>query len=272
MRTPSETYIEMEEADERKPVEIYDFWRNDESENWYYTDGDVSLVFGGNTYISVTLKRGLAKYDSQLEVTTMEVTAQYAETPVIEFIANNPIDTVWIQISKLHRDQDPLEASVVFVGQVKGVSFKGVQATASCVGFEHFLKMSVPVFRYQLTCNHSVFDANCGLAKAGYKTTTNVTVSADGRTLTSADFGSEADGYFSFGRVEFNTTYRTIVKHVGNDITLTYSFNTLVTGNSVDAYPGCDGAIGTCYDKYSNIDSYFGFPYIPIENPATRIP
>ncbi|MBN2568123.1 MAG: DUF2163 domain-containing protein [Deltaproteobacteria bacterium] len=269
MKSASADYIAKEESSQRKPVELYHIWR-DGGENWRYTSGDVSVSFGGNTYAPATLKRGVAKYDSQLEVTTMTVEAQYAETPFIQFIANNPIETFWIQISKLFRDQDPLEAGVIFIGQIKNVSFKGVQAGVECVGFEHFLKMPVPVFRYQLSCNHNLFDEKCKVVKASYKNTTTVSLDATGCILTSADFGAFDEGYFTYGRVEFNNTYRTIISHSGNTVTLAYKFITLETGNSVDVYPGCDGEIETCRDKFSNVNQFLGFPYIPLENPATR--
>lgn len=275
MKSASADYIAKEESTQRKPAELYHIWR-DGGSHWYYTSGDVSVTFDAHEYVPATLQRGLSKYDSQLEVTTMEVTAQYAETPVIEFIANNPIEILWIQISKLFRDQSPFEAGVIFIGQIKNVSFKGVQANIQCVGFEHFLKMPVPTFRYQLTCNHKLFDTNCKVVKANYKTTTTVTVDGTGLILTSADFGAKADGYFTLGRVEFGGTYRTIVAHSGNDISLAYKFTDLVSTNSVDAYPGCDGKIETCRDKFtvagSNVVNFLGFPYIPQENPATRIP
>ena len=275
MKSVSDDYIALEQADQRKPAEIYHIWR-DGGQHWYYTSGDVTVSYDGNDYTPATLKRGGSKYDSQLEVTTMDITAQYAETPVIEYLANNPIEILWIQISKLFRDQSPFEISVVFIGQIKNVSFKGVQANVKCVGFEHFLKMPIPVFRYQLTCNHKLFDTKCTVVKASYKTTTAVTVSGSGLVLTSADFGSEDDGYFILGRIEFGGTYRTIVYHVGNEIHLSYKFNELDTGESVDAYPGCDGKIETCRDKFTvagtNIVHFLGFPYIPQENPSLRVP
>jgi len=270
MKTPSAAYIAKEEAATRQPAELYHIWR-DGGSHWYYTSGDVAITYDGNSYVPASLQRGLAKYDSQLDVTTMNITAQYAETPVIEFIASNPVEILWIQVSKLFRDQSPFEIGVIFVGQIKNVSFKGVQASVTCVGFEHFLRMSVPTFRYQIACNHNLFDTNCGVVKASYKDTATVTVDATGLLVTSADFGLEVDDYFTYGRVEFNATYRTIVNHTGNVLTLAYKFTTLETGDSVDAYPGCDGAIETCRDTFANVIHFLGFPYIPVENPATRI-
>lgn len=271
MKDVSADYISAEEADQRKPVELYKIWRMDEAVFWYYTSGDVAVTFDGQEYTPATLERGQAKYDSQLEVTTMNITAGYLNDPATDFLSVNPIEILWIQISKLHREQDPLEADIIFIGQIKDVSFKGVQANIKCVGFEHFLKKTVPSWRYQLTCNHQVFDTKCSLAAATYKITETITLDATGTILTGTAFGTKADGFFVGGEVKFGAESRTIVAHVGTAITIMYKMIELESTDSVDVYPGCDGRAETCRDKYDNILNFLGFPFIPTENPATRV-
>lgn len=272
MKNVSETYITKEEASQRKPAELYHIWRDD-GEHWYYTSGDTTVTYDGHDYLPATLKRASAKYDSQLEATTMEITLGYLEEPVTEFIANNPIEILWIDIRKLFRDQSPFETVVIFLGQIKKVSFQGNAAKVICVGFEHFLKMPIPVFRYQLTCNHKLFDDGCGIDKAAYKITTNVTLSADKTKLTSSVFESYDDGYFIYGSVEHGAEYRMITDHVGDTITIAYKMYKFDEyTDSVDVYPGCDRQIETCRDKYDNVINFLGFPFIPQENPATRMP
>ena len=270
MKDVSVDYITKEEAVQRKPVELYHIWR-DGGEHWRYTDGDVSVTFDGDAYDPATLNRTSVKYDAQLEVTALKITASFVTDPTLEFIAINPVEILWVSIMKLHRDQVPLEADVIFIGQIKEVSFKGVAAEITCVGFEHFLKQTIPIWRYQSTCNHMVFDSKCTLAEIDYKTTTTVTLDLTGTELTSADFGGEVDGYFTGGKVTFGNEARTITNHVGNVVTLMYKFRELEDNDLVDAYPGCDGRVETCRDKYNNIINSLGFPFIPEENPAMRV-
>ncbi len=78
------------------------------------------------------------------------------------------------------------------------------------------------------------------------------------------------DGYFTGGFVKFGIEARTIMSHVGNQITMAYRMTHLANNNTVDVYPGCDGRNVTCRDKFNNILNFLGFPYIPIENPAFR--
>ena len=270
MKDTTQDYINKEEANQRKPVELYHFWR-DGGEHWRYTDGDISVTFDGDVYVPADLSRSSVKYDSQLEVTTMSIKAAYVENPVLEFIAINPVEILWVSISKLHRDQAPLEASVIFLGQIKGVSFKGIAANVNCVGFEHFLKQTVPRWRYQLTCNHMVFDSKCTLVEADYKITAVITLDSTKTKLTSATFDAQEDGYFTGGHIIFGDETRTIVDHVGSIVTIMYKFKELEDNDSVDAYPGCDGKIETCKDKFDNLLNFLGFPFIPVENPALRV-
>ena len=276
MKDVTQDFINNEEADQRKPVELYHIWR-DGGINWYYTDGDVSVTYDSNNYVCATLKRGSVTYDNKLDVTTMEITAAYVENPILDYIASNPVEILWVSVMKLHRDQSPLEADVIFIGQIKNVAFQGATASITCVGFEHFLKKTVPTWRYQLTCNHIIFDNNCQLSAASFEVTTAVTVDSTGAQLTSAAFLQDAelqdvdDGYWVRGIVIFNDEARTVVEHVGNTITLMYKMKDLISTDTISITPGCDGRVETCYAKYNNVINFLGFPFIPVENPALRI-
>jgi len=269
MKDVSADYIAKEEAAKRKPLELYKIWVG--STYWYYTNGDVAVVFDGQTYNPATISRGSSEYNSQLDVNVMKIQFSRVTEPLVQYIAQNPIDITWIEVSRLFRDQSPLEKSVIFIGQIKSVSFRGLSAEAECVGFEHFLKMPIPVWRYQTTCNHKLFDSECAKVKVDYKVTATITLDATKTKLTSATFGNYAAGYFIYGLVEFGSESRTIIAHSGNTITIAYKMVNLVDNNTVDIYPGCDGRIETCRDKYDNIVNYLGFPWIPEENPALRM-
>lgn len=270
MKDVSAEYIAKEESAQRQPVELYHIWR-DGGSNWYYTSGDVSITYDSNEYVPAALKRSLVQYDSQFEVTKMTISAAHIQDPVFDFIAQNPIEILWVSVMKLHREQDPLEADVVFIGQIKGVSFKGISAQVECVGFEHFLNKTIPAWRYQLNCNHQVFDVNCSLDENLFKMTETVALDSTKTVFTGAAFGTKDDGYFIGGKVVFGVEVRTIVEHVGTDITIMYKMSGLVDSDSVDAFPGCDGRRRTCFDKFDNIINNLAFEDIPVENPATRV-
>ena len=270
MKDVSTNYAAKELASTRKPMELYKIWCG--TIYWYYTNGDVAVEFEGQTYIPATLSRGSLEYNSTLDISTMKVQFAPIAEPVVQYIAQNPIDIIWIEISRLFRNMDPLEKSVIFIGQIKNVAFKGVSAEAECVGFEHFLKTPVPIYRYQKTCNYKIFDARCGLAGSAYKSSVVVTLDTPKINLYAAGFAVKDTGYFIGGFVRYGNEKRSIIAHYGNKVTLAYRMLSLVSGAIVDVYPGCDGRIETCRDKFNNIIHFFGFPFIPDENPALRAP
>lgn len=270
MKDISQEYINKEIASQRKPVELYHIFDRADNVNWYLTDGDTEVVYEGNTYLPATLSRSSARYNHQLEVSMMSIQASRITDFVVDYMTANPIEILWVSIMKLFRDQDPLEASVIFIGQIKNVSFKGNAATVNCVGFENFLKMAIPTMRYQLTCNWKIFDDNCKKVQEDYKTTTIVTLDSTKTVLTSADFALEENGYFNGGTVRIGSDTRAIASHAGSDVTIVYKMKELKDGDSVDVYPGCDRRIETCRDNYDNIINFMGTPFIPIDNPALR--
>lgn len=270
MKTVSDDYIAKEEDSERKPVDLYKIWRQDESQYWYYTSGDAPITYSGVEYTPATLERSGISYDQKLEVTTMDIQAAYIDTPVIEYIVQNPIKGIWVSVQRVFRDQDPVETSVIFIGQIKKVSFQGAAAKIQCVGFEHFLQMSVPTWRYQITCNLKLYDDKCKIVKNNYKTVTSGTLDATGFVFTSAAFALEDDGYFTGGVIEFGNDARTITAHTGANITLIYKMTELEDNSTVAVYPGCDLRIETCRDNYDNVINFMGTPFIPVDNPALR--
>lgn len=270
MKDVSNTYTSKETATLRKPIELYKIWSG--ATYWYYTSSDIPIEFDGQTYECAALARGTLEYNSMLEVSTMRIQIAGITEPAAQYLAQHPTDIIWVEISRLFIDMDPLEKSVIFIGQIKTVGFKGLQAEVTCVGFEHFLKMPVPTDRYQVTCNHKLFNSKCSMVAASYKNSTAIALSENKLSLTANLFAIFPDGYFTGGFVTKGTETRTIISHSGTTITLAYKMLQLVHGDTVDAYPGCDGRVETCRDKFNNIAHFFGFPFIPDENPTLRVP
>ena len=271
MKTVSSTYIANEEARTRKPVELYYIYRDGGEEKWYYTSGDVPVTYSGNVYVPATIERDEISFNSDLNVTEVKIKAAFLTDPVIDFIAQNPVEMLWVVISKLHRSQSPLEAAILFTGQIKGVKFHGNLGEATVVGFEWYFRQEIPRYRFSPTCNNTLYDTYCGVVKATYThVVTLSTISSDGLTLTSATFAGQADGYFTRGYISFSGAYRTITSHTGNTITISYKIIGLTGTSSITAYAGCDLTKETCLSKFNNINNMFAHLFIPTDNPATR--
>jgi len=267
MKEATDQFTKKEQSSIRRPAELYHLWR-DGGQHWRYTSGDVDIVYNGNTYVMASVKRGPVSHSAQLEVTTLEVISAAITDPTADFLARNPVEPLWIEVLKIHRS-DPNDSIVIFIGQIKSVVFKGLEAVARCVGFENFLTQPVPLDRYQPSCNNRLFNTKCTLLAASYKVDTTITM-VDTLTFTSSAFATKADGWFTRGNLIWGEYKRMITYHSGSTIAIRYPINGMVTGVSITAYAGCDLAIKTCRDRFDNVVNFFGHPFVPKDNPATK--
>lgn len=269
MKDHSNEYALEEEGSQKKPLEIYDIWYS--TNYWRYTSTDYEVTYNSNTYAPAPIERGVVVYDSNLEVSALDITFARSQGPITRFIVSNPVLALWIKITRLMEDDEGnyLEPDIIFIGQIKNVSFKGLTARANCVGFENYLRQPVPHYRYQELCNWRVFDTKCAKSDVGFKVTTNLTaVSSDGLTLTSSDFALQDADYYTLGKVTFGDDARMIVEHIDDYIKLRFPFQGTVIGSQVTAYAGCDRNIETCKTKFNNVINFGGHPFIPLDNPV----
>lgn len=266
---PTQDYIDNENSPQREPVELYEIWQD--STYWRHTSGDSPITYDSNTYTPAAIERSSVSYSNDLSAPEVSVTFSEINSAVSEYVANNIVEPSWIRILKLFRDQDPYETQLIFLGQILSVDIKGIKVQAICRGISYLLQEPLLQEWYQPECNNVLFDSNCGLNSSGYSITTTITLSSDEKTLTSSDFSSVSNNYLRLGYVLFNDSKRLIISHVGNNVIIERPFSDLEDGDTVTAYWGCDGDVDTCKNKFNNLENFFGFPFIPLDNPATWI-
>lgn len=274
MKIPPSKYFLVKELDEvRLPCELYKITRG--STSWYYTSGDVAVANPSDPnhpYEPATIQRGTIQFNSNLESNALEITFAKTNPALIGYLAVAPVNLATIEIRKLFRDQDPPETVLIFKGQIRSVNIAGLTVKATCVGLDYFLKQTIPKQHYQPECNWSVFGQQCGKSDFFFRIHPTVTVSGDGKTLSSKLFDDHNDGWWTLGLVKYSYSNSLIVNHIGQDITLQTAIPGLETGMKVYVWPGCDGKITTCRDKYNWVDHFGGHPYIPLDNPCLWIP
>jgi len=271
MKTAAADLITLEGGVVRKPVELYHFWRG--SSHWYLTSGDATVAWddgnGSQSYTPAAISRGELSWNSNLEAGELQIQMQASLPVLADCLSGAAVAPAWVKVWKLLYDGSNVAwPSLLFVGQILNVTATGPDAAVKLVGLDYLLKREIPTRCWQAECPWAVFGVECTLDGDDWKITPTVTVSADGLTLTAAAFGAEADGWWCLGSVEVGNYKRMVVAHVGNDVTLDAVIPGLVTGNAVTAYPGCDGDVTTCRDKYDNVPNFGGAPYIPIDNPT----
>lgn len=269
MRVVSGEYETQEQATTKRPSEIFRFWIAGGSE-WRYTNADQSITYGGKTYTPAPISRGAVSHEEQPDAPSLSIQMARVAQPLIQYIAGNPIETVWVEVRRVHRGTSPLTSDQIFFGTVSAPSIQGQAVEAKCLGFGSFLQVPIPRFRFQRTCNNYFYDDYCGISKTTYAETVNLdTVSDDGLELTDTQFGTHSDGYYTRGYVVSGEYKRMVVNHEGSTIDLRFTIPGLAAGSEITIYRGCPRDYETCRDTFSNEDNFLGCPFIPLDNPVT---
>jgi uncharacterized phage protein (TIGR02218 family) len=255
-----------QQAQQEAVIETYDFLVV--ATHYRYTSYYQEQTIGGVLYEAEAIERsGDLSIDSEMSARECGIAIPADNALAVILSSIKEARTVQVTIEKRFSD-DLLESSTVFVGKMMNVAFDAGVCKMNFTSVYSKLDATIPRVVLQSVCNNRLFDGVCALDADTWKTTAVVTVSNGGKTLSSATFGALGDDYFKAGRAYFPTTgeYRFITSHTGNDITLHYAFDTLASGGTVHAWPGCDKKPETCDDKFSNLTNFVGMPYVPLKD------
>ena len=244
--------------------ELYDIETGDEIER--FTSYNIDLSFKGYTYKAAPIQRSQMKYDSNLGVQNVEITAATSEQ-FRSHIASVPINPTRITIWRAVSD-DLTEYAKIFRGQVLRVAAREMNTTASCIGKNAILDSVFPRVIYQSTCNHMLFDDQCKLEQSVYKVEAEIS-SISGADYSANILGTYDDYYFDHGWAVYGNSMRLITCHEGTVITLQLQFESIVDiGSIIKVYPGCNGHYSTCAGKFANQENFLGMTTIPSKNPC----
>lgn len=269
MTSPGENYTTLEEASQRKPIEIYHFWTFDESTHWRYTSADAPVVYSAATYNPAFISRGEVSKDVDLSISKCRINVSQVDPVILEDISSPQSQRIWAEIYKLH-SEDLTLAKVIFLGFIKNTIFSGFDCSIDCTGFEEFLHRIIPKDRYQPTCNNSLFDGRCGVAATSYATLATVSgISDDGMSLTCTQVGSEETDYFQLGFIKTSDGHqRMVTSSASTVLSIRFPISNLATNDVITVYPGCSKSISVCQSKYSNQNKCIAFPFMPDDNPC----
>lgn len=169
----------------------------------------------------------------------------------------------------------PEDFEIFWIGRVADAEANDSTVTLICESIFTKLKELGLSERMQKFCRWVVYHDGCWLDKADFAYVSNVTAVDSRRTmLTCPAAASKPDGYFTGGIIEMPSgALRYISSHVGNKIYLWRPahevVDALASGSvSLKLFPGCDGSLNTCNDRFNNLDNNGAFYWIPDVNPT----
>lgn len=270
-----------------RPIELFEFIRtsNGVEFTWLYNGSDRDLIYAGETYKHVPIKRDTIRLSGEAAATNLLITMPIAEEFCQQFrlAGTTPSDTVWVRVRRVHAgDVDDLDglaptvtadALVIWVGTVSGITqINEVEAKITCSMLAASFRRGGLRYGYQRTCPHVLYAPNtCKVDRSLFEVEA-VANSVDGSTITALELAAEPTAWFSGGFIEYFLPSgiierRMILSHVGDTIVVMGFPAGLEALDAFSAFPGCDRTINTCVVKFDNLDNNGSFPHTPGRNP-----
>jgi hypothetical protein len=252
----------------------------------YYTSYENSVVISSGTYAGTyvpapfsfdTVKVGLKLDEEKIEIKSFRFNA-------------NPLNKMWpfaldgiltVTIVEVDAANPTSESAIVrFYGDIWSIDsdYKAV-----AIPFGNFFSRKFPRFLLSVSDNYTQFSPPTQISASSFVVTGTISGAVDttAQTLvvTSATGHAKEQDYFAGGWLETgsgNTFESRGILHSEstgtNQVTLHIDRPLLkAAGNqALNFYPGYDGSIDQCADKFANRINFGGHPYIPNVNPAVK--
>jgi uncharacterized phage protein (TIGR02218 family) len=249
-----------------QPIELYTF--NLGGTLYTYTNQEQNETYDAVEYIAETISRTRIESTFDNKKTKLTVTVPVNNAFAQLFVNVIPGQTATLELRQVHRTDGADQLSLLFKGRVGTIGFSndGKEAKITCRPILSAQERPIPRHTYQGVCNHMLYDERCGILEGDYQETGTVS-SASGRDITVSGISNLTGDYWEAGFARFGVEYRLIVKQSSATFRLNLPFANDPTGSSVVFLPGCKHTRSVCNSKYSNIDNYGGFPFVPTKNP-----
>lgn len=243
--------------------ELYDFSMPDGSTG-RYTSFQTRVVYKGNTYAPVPVRRGDIVTDASLDIKTVSITGPVLEAFAL-YVGSQPLQPVQVTITRVVYGSTE-NSVLLFSGRIRSVSLKDRVMEAVCESGSRALRALIPRVIFQSACNHALFSQGCGLDASAFSVPASVIVA--GALVRSTVFSIYPSGYFAGGRLSVGSMVTMITWHSGGDLKIHMPVQGLVSGSDVVIYPGCDGSPSVCKNRFNNFGRFLGFTCIPNSNPV----
>jgi uncharacterized phage protein (TIGR02218 family) len=163
-------------------------------------------------------------------------------------------------------------------GRFGKVKLEQSKYTSSLTGMTDYFSKKI-CKKFSPECRANLGDADCGIDLNALKATGAVTGVTDSRIFADSS-RTEAAGLFNYGYIIWLTGANAglSMEVKGWDLaTTTFTLflampKAIATGDTYEAYPGCDKKMTTCRDTYSNTVNFRGEPYVPGEGVINQYP
>jgi uncharacterized phage protein (TIGR02218 family) len=251
-----------------------------------FTSYEDSLSFASIAYAPAAFEHGAEDQKLKLDKETLELTTwDFPGNPIRKILDQSLEAVLWCDVWEVSvTNPNDGTAELIFGGEVRDLQADGKKWTVNLDPFGRLLDQPFPRLYYQKPCNTYLFSAKCGLSKAAFKWSGTIASITDTTVDITHGTGmpdpSTFDAaYFSGGFIEVGTAgnfeRRTInqwLRLTGGNlrVVLLRPLRNAVVGESIGAWPNCNGDINICISRFNNLANFRGFAYIPVNNPSAN--
>jgi uncharacterized phage protein (TIGR02218 family) len=237
-----------------------------------WTSGSVRRVAVGIDFLPAPVRHEAIEANDERSAGGLRVTLPVDHTTtnaVVDLYRGTvPTGVVTLSLYRVHQGQVP--SARIFFGDVASAEFSGAYCILTVEPKQGAFKQRVLRQLYQSPCNNTLYDAFCGVVRAGFSAAGTVSaIATDNITLTVAEAALQADDYYTGGQLAFGSRWGFITAHTGTTLVLLRPVPGLIATSAVTISAGCDRQIGTCETKFNNLANHMGFPLIPSRDPFT---
>lgn len=252
-----------------------------------YTSADLNIILAGHTFLgasSLIINRNKTKIAVGLAVDelTLSIFAGSqdklviaTEIPFLHALQFGYFDNASVKLERIFLPSWASLASsdyvlFLFLGQVTVDEMNRTEAKLTVKSITALFDTPLPHNLYNPGCRHTVYKQGCALNRADFLTLGHVINGANSKNVIHHNL-TQADAYFDLGVIQFTSGQNSTVKRTIKS----YLSGTLLeiipplpyipaVNDMFEIVPGCGGTRENCLNKFNNIGSFGGFPYIPI--------
>lgn len=243
-------------------IELYTFAGS--SATFRLTPHEPEVVLDGDRYASLPIGRTELALGAEAAKSALDLTVP-PECALVRHLLASAITGESTAVTLHVVTVDGGITGTRWMGRVLGVEVAGDAARIRCESAQVSLKRIGLRRLYSRACSHVLYSAACGAtpitASASVSSSTGRSVDLAGG-VPAAVAGTLAGGWLETAA----GARHMIVRESSAGVELLYPVP-LAPGEGVTLAAGCDHTTATCAARFSNLDNFGGFPFIPSKNP-----
>lgn len=245
------------------------------------TSYENTFTVDAETFLPGPFDHGGIKNSRQFDQDNFQIrTFRTPDNPLRRFLPFSFEAPLYLEVLEADAADPGNPPTVLWKGRVSELDVSGDDWKGICKVFGGIFERPFPNFNVQKVCNYSVYSPvpKCGVNKETFRTSGNILV-IDGTEVRIAAGSAKPANYFGIGFIETgagaNYERRSVMSSeplvgVGTKLILNAPLLKAIEGQSLSAFPGCNGAVETCIAVFNNLSRFGGHAYVSNDNPSVK--